>query len=220
MHLNKLRMAVLLALALSGLFAASANASNWEIGGTKFTAGQTEAVTGAAVGSTTLESKVLGSALQITYSDHETVETELTASGTHRLNVTKYASASVVQPAGCKTTPLELKSVTGAAGMGNTEATKGGVYVKFAPNSGEVLGTLKLTECAAAGSYQVKGNFFVKAVNGTGVNAVKQEYQSSGAINSSQGGALTLGKESATLTGTVGISLSGANAGKAWGLVE
>jgi hypothetical protein len=220
MNSNKLRLSVLLVIALSGLFAASANAANWEIGGTKFTAGQTEAVTGAAVTATTLQSKVLGTELKVTYSAHETIGTELAPNGAHRINVTRYASPSVIQPVGCKTTPLEFKSVTGTAGMGNTEATKGNVYVKFVPTSGEVFGTLKLTECAAAGSYQIKGSYYVKAVNGTGVNAVKQEYQSSGEINSSQGGALTVGKEAATLTGTVGVSLSGSNAGKAWGLVE
>jgi len=68
--------------------------------------------------------------------------------------------------------------------------------------------TIKLTGCAVEGSYQLKGTLYGKNTNGTGVLAVRQGITFTGAINSSQGGTLTLGKEAATFEGGFSIGLT------------
>jgi hypothetical protein len=117
-------------------------------------------------------------------------------------------------------TSIETTSLTAVAAMGNTIETVGSVYGKFTPTFGTVFATIKLAGCAAAGSYQVKGNLYAKAVNATGVLGEKQEIDSSAAINSSQGGALKLGTNVATLEGSINIVLNGSNVGKEWRLTS
>ena len=119
-----------------------------------------------------------------------------------------FTGVSVVEPSTCKAaTTFETAPLTGTVQMGNTEATKSSLYTEFMPTSGEVFATIKLEGCTLAGSYQLKGTLYGKNTNGTGVFAASQGTSFSGAINSSQKGTLTLGKEAATLEAGIKISL-------------
>ena len=212
MILKKLGVAILAALALSVVVTGTSQAAMWNSSGIgTWGSGQTAAAKGK-IGATsgTLTSKVLGSPFKVTFSVFETTNTVLVESGpiaVHTAAAWHFFSITVHEPAGCTVAPIQTTGLTGTAQMGNTEATKNSVYTKFAPSSGEVLATIKLTGCAAAGSYQLKGVLYMKAVNPTSTAAVWQESLTSGEINSSQGGALTLGKEPATLTGSIQTGL-------------
>lgn len=150
----------------------------------------------------------------VTATEIEGVETVAVENGTQAqlTGKLKLTEVSVSEPVGCKSaSSIETVPLTGTFQMGDTEATSGGLYVKFAPTSGEVLMTIKLEgeKCTVAGSYQLKGTFYAKVANSTGTFAVWQGLSFSKAINSSQGGALLVGKEAATLEGGIKIGLTG-----------
>lgn len=212
MILKKLGVAMLAALVLSAVVAGTSQAAMWNASGTGTWASGNTTPAWAKVGAkgNTLTSKILGSPFKITSSAISAEEGKITQSGSSALLTGKlvFEGLTVVEPAGCKTTEtIKSTALIGTAQMGNTEATTENVYVRIAPASGEVIATIPLSGCAAAGSYQVKGVDYIKAVNPTGTAAEWQEAVSSGAINSSQGGALTLGKEAATLEGTIQVAL-------------
>jgi hypothetical protein len=215
MILKKLGVAILAALALSAVVTGTSQAAMWNSSGVgTWASGTSKPAKGRLKAGTTgvLVSKVLGSPFKITFEVFETFETTLIQNFLFAQHTTarwRFVSITIDEPVGCKVSgAVETNPLTGTAQMGNTEATKGSVYEKFAPSSGEVLSTIKLTECAAAGSYQLKGTLYLKGTNPTGTAAVWQEAVTSGEINSSQGGALTLGKEAATLTGAFETALT------------
>jgi hypothetical protein len=227
MILKKLGAALLATVALSALFASVSQAQIWEVGTTKFTSGQTEAVKTEQIGTAKFTSTVLGETLELTGTGVEAIEGKLTQTGTGATGVAgatgklKFTGVTVMLPVGCvSATSIETTALTAVAAMGNTVATENSVYVKFTPTSGTVFATIKLTECAAAGSYQVKGNLYAKAVNATGVLGKAQRIDSSGAINESQGGALTLGTNVATLEGSINVLLNGGNVNGEWRLTK
>jgi hypothetical protein len=212
---KKLGAVMVAVLAMGALFASVSQAQQWDVAGAKLASGATAAATASTSTTGVLESKVLGSPFKLTSSKLSSKnglikQTGTGASGVSTLTGTLvFENVVVDEPAGCKSANIETVPLTGTAQMGNTEATKEGVYVKILPTSGEVFATIKLTECGAAGSYQAKGSVYVKATNPTGTAATSQEGTTSGTINSSQGGALTLGKEPATLTGNINIAVGG-----------
>ena len=223
MALKKLGAALLAVLALGALITTSSEAMTLKAGGSKFANGQQEAFKIAEIGKGELTTKILGSTFKKTNTGLELIEGKLvqngsTVEGTGKLRLN---GVTLDEPAGCKvSSTLETVPARGVVAHGNTEATKSQLYMKFTPVSGEVFMTIKITECAVAGSYQLKGSLYGKFVNPTGVEAVNQQIAFSAAINASQGGALTFGKEPAVLTATVEGAMSGANAGKTWGIVE
>lgn len=223
MALKKLGAALSVALVMGAFFAASSGAMVLEVGETKFSNGQTETFKIKEIGMGTIVTKILGSPFKKTHTGLELIEGKLvqngtTVEGTGKIRLT---GVTIDEPAGCKTTStIESTQIRGVVQHGNTEATKAGLYIKFTPASGEVFATIKLTECAAAGSYQLKGVEYGKMSNPTGVLSTKTEITFSAEINATQGGALTLGKEPAVLTALGEGEMSGANAGKAWRLTE
>jgi hypothetical protein len=222
MGLKKLGAVVVAVLAVGGLFASVALAQQWCVNGVKLASGSSLAATAKTTSTIVLVSKLFGSSLKLTATGLEAKEGKIvqTGSGTSGVSTLTgklvFTGIIVDEPEGCKSPgTIETTALVGTARMGITEATKENVYVKVVPKEGEVFTTFKITECAAAGSYQIKGSVFVKANNPTGTAAVTQGGTTSGAINSSQGGALTLGKEAATLDGTIDITLA---SGAPWAL--
>jgi hypothetical protein len=215
MAFTKLGAAMVAALATGALFASVAQAQQWDISGAKLASGSSAAASAKTTSVQSLSAKLLGSPFRIVSSGLESREAKIVQTGSGASGVSAlvgklvFTGLTVNEPAGCKTTgTIETVPLTGTAQMGNTEATKESVYVNVAPTSGEVVATFKIMECAIAGSYQLKGNFYLKANNPTGTTAVTQGGVTSGAINSSQGGALTIGKEAATLESSIDITLA------------
>jgi hypothetical protein len=106
---------------------------------------------------------------------------------------------------------IETKALEVHADFMNTANTV--AYQQFFPESGSVFATIRLEggECAAiAGSYNVTGTVFSKAINATGVNAVSQENEFSPAIQTEAGAVLSLGANPAELTGTGAFELESA----------
>jgi hypothetical protein len=225
MALKKLGVAMLAVFAMCAIVASTSQAQQWKIAGSNLTTSDTATASTSTTG--VITSKILGSPFKLTWTKLSSKEGKITQTGSGATGVSKltgtllFENVTFDEPAGCKSSgTIETVPLTGTAQMGNTEATKSNVYVKVAPTSGEVFGTFKVSECAPAGSYQFKGSFYVKAANPTGTEKVVQEGATSGAITSSQGGAVTIGKEPATLEGNILVALSGTNAGRVWGLTE
>lgn len=220
---QKLGAALFVVLAVCAVIAIPSQATVLEVGTTKFTNGQEETFKVTEIGMGTISTKILGQNFKKTHTGMEIVEGKLvqngtTVEGTGKLRLT---GVTVDEPAGCKTgSTIETTAIRGVVAHGNTEATKEKLYIKFTPASGETFATLKLEGCAAAGSYPLKGSVYGEMSNLTGVLAVKTQVNFSAAINSSQGGALTFGKEPAVLTASGEGELAGANAGKEWRLTE
>jgi hypothetical protein len=211
MFARKLGVGLLLCIAASGAISVSTSqAATWEYLGTRFYVGLSEPVSVSLTGPLIATSKVLGSPFKLTGTGVEGVETKAVQGTTAETSgKLKFTGLTVDEPAGCKTPgTLETTALHGVAQMGNTAETSESVYLKLAPASGEVLATIKLTECAAAGSYQLKGVLFSKAVNPTGTGASKQGFNTSTAINASQGGAVTLGKEAAAIEWALDLTLT------------
>lgn len=224
MNLKKLGVAMLAALALSAVVVSTSQAAMWNSSGIgTWASGTTKEGKGRLKSGTTgvLVSKVLGSPFKLTFGAFEVTDTtfsQLFSAAGHNTGRWIFLIIVIHEPLGCKISgTLETTALSGTAQMGNTEATKASVYTKFVPTSGEVLATIKLAECAAAGSYQLKGTLYLKSTNPTGTAAVWQEAVTSGAINASQGGALTLGKEPATLEGAFESALT---SGESYSLKE
>jgi hypothetical protein len=223
MALKKLGAVLSAALVLGAFFAASSHAMVLEVGETKFTNGQTETFKIKEIGMGTIVTKILGTPFKKTHTGLELVEGKLvqngtTVEGTGKIRLT---GVTIDEPAGCKTTStIESNPIRGVVAHGNTAETKSGLYIKFAPVSGEVFATITIKECAAAGTYPLKGVEYGKMSNPTGVLSTKTEVSFSETINKTQGGSLLLGKEPAVLTALGEGELAGANAGKAWRLTE
>jgi hypothetical protein len=221
MSAKKFGVGLLLCIAASGAMSVStSNAATWEYLGTRFYIGLSEPVSVSVTGPYIFTSKVLGSPFKLTGTGVEGVEAKVVQGSTAETSgKLKLTGITIDEPAGCKLSgSIETTSLHGVAQMGNTAATSNNVYLKLAPSAGEVLATIKLTECAAAGSYQLKGVLFMKATNPTGVGAVKQGFSSSSEINSSQGGAITLGKEPATLEWEIDFTLTAPGVDTEWRL--
>lgn len=115
----------------------------------------------------------------------------------------KLTGVSVVKPEGCKiANALTLSPETSRVYMGGVSA-----YTRYARPFTENLATVKLEECAAAGSYPLAGEFFGQW-SATGTNAESQGVSFSEAIQSSADGSLLLGGEVAQVTGKANLSLT------------
>jgi hypothetical protein len=214
MVLRKLVAMLLVALGLSAVIAASAQAmyaTPVETSPPGWNNPYAAVVTGPPIFGGTLGG---GVHFNVTATEIEGVETVAVENGNlaQLTGKLKFTGVSVSEPVHCKSaSSIETAALTGTFQMGDTEATSGGLYVKFVPTSGEVLLTIKLEGegCTAAGSYQLKGTLYAKAANSTGTFAVWQGLSFSKAINSSQGGALLIGKEAASLEAGIKIGLKG-----------
>jgi hypothetical protein len=141
-----------------------------------------------------------------------------------------FSGLTVDEPAGCavespiKTKPLTTELVThkffdmyeiGGIKF-KVETTSARAYDKFFPEEGEVFATIKVTGCAVAGSYNLKGVVYGEAEE-WGVERVSQQLNFSPGVNATLGGSLTLGSNAAELTASATTHLVGAFGGFRFG---
>jgi hypothetical protein len=233
-HLGRIiGLAIMATLAVSAFVAATASAHQWTIGGQTLSVlkgtgtANGVGVTAELEGGTTakLKGTLLGKTFVLTSTTVDSDEGTIFQEG----NVAKdsgiltFSGLTVDEPAGCavespiKTKPLTTELVTHKFKDENgTETTSLKAYDKFFPEEGEVFATIKVTGCAVAGSYNVKGVVYGEAEE-WGVEKVNQPLNFSPAINATLGGSLTLGSNAAELTASGTNHLIGALAGSAFG---
>jgi hypothetical protein len=215
MSIKKLGLTLAAVLALAGIMASSAFATatatkgHWVVSGSPLGASESKTVTCAKASGAAnfkLAGKVLGSEIELEATGVECLESNISNPGEFAQDSGKlrFTGVSVVKPVGCSTTAtLTTNALSTQVYMEGTTS-----YDRFAPTSGTTFVPVPITGCAAAGTYPVKGTDFGRSPNATGVESAHQKLEFSAAINTTAGGALTLGTEPATLSGEAENTLS------------
>jgi hypothetical protein len=228
LRLRHLLTAACAAVGLLGLAAPVAGAATWQTssggGAVNFTSGQSETIALTANTLFGLQGTVAGTAVKISATGLSGVSTKITQTGTSAQTSGKwlFTGTTVNSPANCTLTNLETKSLTGEMLMGNTGATSGNVYLRLLPVTGTTFATFTLSggSCVLAGtpislatSKGVYGQFEL-----TGTLVTKEHFLLTPAVNSSQGGDLSMGGGAASMLVEAGVTLSGTLSGRSWGV--
>jgi hypothetical protein len=224
MLMKRIGTSVAISLVLLLLLVGSAQAATWQVGGTKFSSGQTESTTSKLKSANlALESTVLGSPFRLVATGVECVECKIQQVGSgasgepHATGKLKLTGVSISEPAGCKVAST-VETTAGEKTWWKKIAW--GLWESHTVEKKEgALMTVKVEECAIAGSYKLTGILDGKTA-ATGVLGVTQNVAYSAAFQKEEGASLKLGTSAAFMTGEVSSQLSGANAGKEWGVVE
>ena len=213
-----LGMTLVASLALAAVAVASASATTWKAGGSLFTNGESATVivsNKAALGGTgfIFALKVLGKTLKFTANTLAGESVTIKQSGSEALDSGKliFSGLTVVEPSGCG-----VETITTEPLSSKLEAKTGltsGLADHLFPTSGETFAKIKVTTCAIAGTYPLKGTLYAET-NALGVLAVNQPLKFSPAINTAAGGKLLLGTEEMTLTG---VGINTLTSGLSWG---
>jgi hypothetical protein len=213
-----LGVALVASLALAAVAVASASATTWKAGGSLFTNGQSATVTvsnKAALGGTgfTFAFKVLGKTVKFTAATLSGEGVKISQSGSEALGSGKliFSGITVVDPSGCGVEAITTEPLSSRL-ESNTGLTSK-VADHLFPTSGESFAKIKVTACAIAGTYPLKGTLYAET-NALGVIAVNQPLKFSPAINTAAGGKLLLGTEEMTLTG---VGINTLTSGLSWG---
>lgn len=222
MNRRKFGVLFLALIAISAIAASSASAGNFEesgsaayIGpapGTKLTTTRvlkTEVVSEALMQMTTT---IGGTPIKTAATGYSCLECTIENSGANAVGAGKLEATGVhmVEPAKCEDGPTiisnKVKAVLGMKKGSSTIAT-----IKFEPASGTTFETAKISGCAIAGSYIVKGVVYAEVVNFTGVFAKNQRLRFSPAIQTDAGeeGSLRFGANPAFITAEAQGSLEG-----------
>ena len=218
MNYRKIGVAFTICMVLSLVSAGSAQA-NWEIEGKSFSSGQMEDVSIQSSEGYDLDTTVVGLHLTITATGvHCTGTCTIDESGNVELvdGKLEFTGMTVDTPAGC-TIPSTMTTRTLSAELIMDPGGGTATFLRWKPATGETIAEFELGgTCALAGTpLRIKGTI-TSRLNNTGVSAVEQPATFSFAEQTTGGGSLKAGKEVATLTGKLGIKLSGANAAKKW----
>jgi hypothetical protein len=213
MSIKKLSLTLAAVLALACIAAASAFATataskgHWVVSGAKLSGSKTVTCAKATgSGNFKMVWKVLGTPAEFEASGLECLESTISSPGEFAVGSGKlrFTGVTITNPVGCRTTStISTGAISSQTYM---EGTK--VYVRFVPTSGTTFVNVPISGCAAAGSYPIKGSEFGLSPNLTGVESEHQKLEFSGAINTTAGGALSLGTDSATLAGVAENTLS------------
>ncbi len=169
-----------------------------------------ESLTGSG-GQVVVDSKVLGQPFHMTCTNNATSGKILQGGGAEASF--ELTGCAVSTPSGCTvTTPLKL-----ATHVDPLIRPGGSVYERFTPASGTSYATMKISGCAAAASYPLKGALVARPDRSKGPQ-VNQAREFSAAISEATEGSFLVGNAPATLSGSLNESLGGANKGKIWGI--
>jgi hypothetical protein len=121
----------------------------------------------------------------------------------------KLTGVTVDEPVGCTVAGGSIETVALNSEVWMEENSADKVFQRFAPASGLTIAEIHVEGCAIAGTFLLKGVLFGEFVNATGVEVASQALTLSSAINSTAGGALTVGGSAATLAGRINLALTG-----------
>jgi hypothetical protein len=224
MGIKKFAIALVAAFALTAIAASAAQATVWKVNGNALANGQSREVTVSkhAGANLVLSTKALGATLILEATGIEGEGAEIDQAGTvaHSRGNLVFTGVTVKEPKGCEVAPtLTTEPLEDEVVMGNTEATANNVYDLFKPKAGGTgrFISIKISGCAAANTYPVKGNVYGLAQhtvetepgktsfvnNLTGEEFLTQTLTFSEPIQKSQGGTLRFGTEPAFLSGSV-----------------
>lgn len=197
--------AVLASLVAMSAMAAAAQAAEWTINGGPMEAYglSSETVSGSG-GPTTISAPTLGVKVSCT-SESDTSTLTLEGKSTDTLTL---SGCTVTEPSNCI---LSSSSIVMTA-AGSVVESGGSLYRKLVGANGiQQFGSIKLNECAYAGSYPITGSFTEGVL---GSNLVSQKLS----FSSAAGTVLKLGgSNTATITGGTTQQLSGPRSGSGWG---
>jgi hypothetical protein len=154
-------LAIVVALTIGAFASASASAATWTVEGSKLSEGTANGLptsTKLKAGTTaTLKSTLLGQEFVLTASSLSISSGTIFQEGSKAKGsgVLELSGLSIDKPAGCSVeSPIKTKALTSelvdVAGNENR-------FQKIFPEEGEVLATIKVSGCALAGSYNLKG---------------------------------------------------------------
>jgi hypothetical protein len=234
MRLKKTLLALVACMALAAFGANAAQATpgaQWTVGAEGSGPGTTlsSETVNVSGGPWTLSSSVLGAPIVLHAEEVEcspNATCEIFGEGSSRGSLT-YTEVTVTEPATCS-----ANSPGEPVGTVTTEPLKdtiiddptnpeGPVFDRFEPAGATPFVEIQLTgaECPFAGvTAPVTGSATGEASHPTGYLAVTQELTFGSSQQSTGGGELKLGKAPATLSGTAVNTLSGGNAGQAFGV--
>ena len=249
MRFRKIALALFACMALGALAANVAQAGQWTLGTTENQTGAGTKITSEGIscskhGTSGLEltSKFLGAPVKLTATGIDCVGATIdttTAGVDHSAGSLRFTGVKVVEPANCEVGGVNHELTTAAlTDEVIMDATAGStvVFDKFFPETPTTFVTVTFEGalCSIKGeSAPVKGTACGEAVHTTGIEKEPWAANKTGTLTKVQtllfgsaqqttgGCALTLGKESALVTGAVDNELNGsvnaANAGKPFG---
>ena len=124
-----------------------------------------------------------------------------------------FTGVTITAPPGC-TVPSTIR--TDALSI-RADWMNGSVdYFELEPTAGPTaqFAMVAVTNCAQATSLPLKGTLFTETTNATGTPAVQQQVNSSPTINSTAGGTLHVGTETASLTFALKFRMTGTHEGQ------
>jgi hypothetical protein len=211
MRFRKIAMALVACLALTAFVANAAQAATWKVAGAGFTGNK--AITVSSPGGFTLTSHVLGAEVVLNATGLECATSCNLVGGTaEATGALKYTGVTFTTPSTCVVTGGSITTVALKANV-IMDATPPGeaTFVSFAPVSGTTFAEIPISgaTCPLAGNtVKVKGTATGRSKN-TGVELAEQPLVFSAAEQTTGGGSLTLGTETATLAGTAINNLTG-----------
>lgn len=121
-----------------------------------------------------------------------------------------FKNITVDEPVGCKANNITTNALLGDLQMDEADTAKS--YLKIVAQSGGALANIVLTNCAAAGTYPLKGALFTEATDPTGTHTTGQKF--AGNATTTAMSSLTIGTQAATFEGEFEIELT---SGRSWG---
>ena len=219
MKLKYLGLALAAVMALSAVTASAASASpvtkksQWEIGETAVSTPQSVVCSKKGTSNLVLSGTVLEAPTKLEATGvkcvEATISNEVVSSENMAVDAGKleFTGVKVVEPAGCTVAEtLTTEALKTRLYMDSTTTTK--VFDRFEPAAGETgkFISIKISGCAIAGTYPVKGFTYGEAENATGVLASNQPLAFNAATN--EVSTLTLGGNPAKITGEANNELA------------
>jgi hypothetical protein len=205
-------VAVALTVCLTAGFASGAQAFTWKIQGTALSGSESTAASLGA-GSAEFKTTIGGIPLEL-FANTLTLMNGKIIQGTTATTSGEYKFSGFSSPQGTCASSLNTVALTGEIATAGTV-----VYLKLSPASGSTLATLVVPSgCTVpAGSYPTKGKICAE-LEPLGVERVSQKVLFTPAIAEAAGCVLAAGGNSVNFTASTLMTLSGANAGKTFGL--
>jgi hypothetical protein len=206
MRFRKIALALAACLALTAVAVNAAQAATWKVAGAGFTGNK--AITVSSPGGFTLTSKILGAEIVM-----KATGVECTTAGTCNIvggtseatGALKFTGVTFTTPSTCSVTG---GSITTAAMKANVIMDPSGgeaTFLEFVPASGATFFELPISGAAcplAGNTVKFKGSFVGRSKN-TGVEVAEQPLVFSATEQATGGGMITIGTETATLSGTM-----------------
>lgn len=204
-------LALALAITACAAFVPAAANAEWFVEGSKLSG--SASIGAEASGTSALESTVLGSPLKMTFTGWNCSGCVISNPGNEFAGKLQLTGLSIVSPAGCTTaSSITTNPLAGSVIMHPSGGTV--TFMKLTAASGITIFQLKISGCAAAGTYNLTGTLTCQNANPTGVQATVQSMTCGPSAQTTGGAAITLGPNVATLPGAIDWFLINSWAGK------